>query len=104
VEEVGAGRDDQIAIHRFSIQGDSLWIVQCFTLITQVARNRLSYPPDLLFANEDEPTCLSDRPAKPIISSLLSLPILNVNKYFSFTRPRKHEILVAPPPVQNLPS
>jgi hypothetical protein len=38
-------------IHRFSIQGDSFWIGLCFALLTQVAKNRLSYPNELLFLN-----------------------------------------------------
>lgn len=79
---------EQLAIHNFSIQGDSVWIGQCFLLICQAARNRLSYPPQLLFANEDALHGMSDTPIKPL-PTLLSFPLLALEPYFALTLPRQ---------------
>jgi hypothetical protein len=69
-------------------------------MICQVARNRLSYPPDLLFACEDEVIGLSDCPIKTRVQPLLSFPILALETYFSMTLPRQEvpRVAIVPPP------
>lgn len=79
-------------IRKMSIQGDSLWIAQCFGLLSQTAKNRLSYPAELLFLNEDSELGLSAYLIKSEVKSLLTLPLLDIDRYFAFTLSRKVEV------------
>lgn len=81
--------NQHFTLHKFSIRGDNLWISQCYLMIVQICRNRLSYPTDLLFRTEDSKNNFSSVAVRGMAQLAVSKPILDLNKYFKFTQPRK---------------
>lgn len=56
--------------------------------MTQICRNRLSFPPYLLAACEDAPAGLAAVPSRSLGKPDLLLPLLDLTKYFKFVLPR----------------